>query len=135
MQTSLMFRLFSVLLVVGGFSLVEGCYTTKVRVESTPPNAQVHFDYQPKGVTPVEFETTWLGKHKLTLDHPEYEQHSEIVDLKAPAYLIFPLDFFVALLPFNVEKTYDFHVDMTEESEPVVEGNSHESEGTQEPIQ
>lgn len=133
METSRIFRHSLGLLIVCLFLLVEGCYTNTVRVESNPPGAQVHFDYKPVGNTPVEFTTDWLGKHRLTLDHPGYNQHVETVTLKSPAYLWFPLDFFVAILPFKHENRYEFSVNLKSETGEGMEAVSDESKGTQEP--
>ncbi|MBI1389397.1 MAG: PEGA domain-containing protein [bacterium] len=111
---------------------VEGCRSTVVRVESDPPGAKVHYDFQPKGVTPTEFNIDWYGKHRLTLDHPEYGQRVQELDLKAPAYSIFPMDFFVAIMPFKVVDRKTIKVDLRAEPTPSVEASDHESERTQE---
>ena len=125
-ETSWMFRPACVVFLL---CMVEGCYTTVVRVNTVPPGSTLHFDYQPKGVTPTEFETDWYGKHKLTLDHPQYGRRVESIDLKAPAHLWFPFDLFVALLPFKVTDRHDFSFDMTQEPTPEKEANRNESEG------
>ncbi|MDP8242775.1 MAG: PEGA domain-containing protein [Candidatus Hinthialibacter antarcticus] len=123
----------SLVLVVFSFCLisVEGCLTTLVRVETTPPGAQVHYDYQPQGVTPTEFEVDWYGKHRLTLDHPEFGRRVEDVHLKAPAYLTFPMDFFTAILPFKVVDRHTIEIDLSEDATSNTEEPDHESEGTQ----
>jgi hypothetical protein len=110
--------------------MVEGCYTTAVRVNTTPPGSTVHYDSKPMGETPVEFEVDWYGKHKVTLDHPPYRRREEWVNLKAPAYLWFPFDLFVALLPFKVIDRHEFSFDLTQEPKPEREAEPHESEGT-----
>lgn len=133
MEASRMFRLVSFVLISGLFLWVVGCYTNTVRVESTPPGAQVHFDYKPVGTTPVEFNTDWLGKHRLTLDHPGYEQYVEIVQLKSPAYLWFPMDFFVAILPFKVENRYSFQVNLEKELTTDLEADRHGTEAAPQP--
>lgn len=113
------------------FCMVEGCYTTVVRVDTHPPGATVHYDYQPKGVTPVEFDVDYLGKHKLTLDHPEFGRRVEFIDLKSPAYATFPLDFFVTLLPFKVTDKQSFSFDLTQPSDRETEAKVNESEGSE----
>lgn len=110
---------------------VEGCLTTLVQVKTTPPGAQVHYDYKPQGVTPTEFEVDWYGKHRLTLDHPEYGRRVEDVNLKAPAYLTFPMDFFTAIMPFRVVDRHVIEIDLSENATPKMEGPDHEPEGTQ----
>ncbi len=111
---------------------VEGCLTTLVRVETTPPGAQVHYDFQPKGATPTEFKVDWYGKHRLTLDHPEYGQRVKDIHLQAPAYLTFPMDFFTAIAPFNVVDRHTIQIDLSEDAASITEEPDHEPEGTQE---
>ncbi len=111
--------------------LVEGCYTTVVRVETTPPGAAVHYDFEPQGVTPAEFNVDWYGKHKVTLDHPELGRRVEYVDLRAPAYMWFPLDFFVAILPFKITDRQEFSFDLTETPESSVKDENDEEKDSQ----
>lgn len=106
-----MIRLIAAFLVL---FTVEGCYTTMVRVETEPPGATVHYDYQPMGVTPVEFRVDWYGKHKLTLDHPEWGRRIEYIDLNAPPHLQFPVDFFTALMPFQVTDRHEYKFNLTQ---------------------
>ncbi len=126
-------NLFRIALILGLVFWVEGCHTTKVRVQSTPPGAQVHWDYEPKGTTPVEFPVEWLGNHRLTLDHPDFEQYVETVDLQSPLYLRFPLDFFAELKPYPTENHYEFQVDLTQHANPTREASRHEPEGEEKP--
>ncbi len=121
---------FIIILVL--FWLVEGCHTTVVRVDSIPPGSTVHFDFKPIGETPAEIEVDWYGKHKITLDHPEHGRREEIVNVKSPAYLYFPLDFFVALLPFKITDRHEFSFDMTENPMSGTEAVNHESTAEQE---
>jgi len=114
-----MFR--KLLLICLLICVVEGCYTTVVRIDSVPPGSTVHWDYQPKGETPVEFEVDWYGAHRLALDHPDFGQRIEKVELKAPAHLWFPFDFFVAILPFKVTDRHALTFDLPEEKPSSVE--------------
>ncbi len=122
-----MVRLLAAFLLI---SLVEGCYTSTVRVESVPPGATVHYDYQPKGVTPVEFPVDYLGTHKITLDHPEYGRREEVVDLKAPAYLWFPMDFVVTVMPGKYTDRHSLTFDLTKGASSETEAKKDDSEGT-----
>lgn len=126
-----MARLVAILCIV---FVVEGCYTTTVRVDSNPSGAVIHYDYEPKGVTPTEFTVDWYGKHRLTLDHPDHDQHVEIINLRPPAYLIFPFDFLVAIMPFHVRDVHEFSIDLTtatSQEEEEAEESNHDAEGTQ----
>jgi len=123
-----MFRFVCVLVLL---CMVEGCYTTMVRVTTNPAGSAVYYDSQPKGETPAEFAVDWYGKHKVTLDHPRYGRREEWVKLKAPAYLWFPFDLFVALLPFKVTDRHEFSYDLTQVTKPEREAERHESERAQ----
>lgn len=118
--------------ILGLIFLVEGCYTTTVRVDSIPQGAEVHYDYEPKGVTPTEFDVLWYGEHRLTLDHPDYEQRVEVIDLHPPAYLYFPLDFMVAIMPFHVRDVQEFTVDLNEPPQEETEETNHGTTGEKE---
>lgn len=111
----------------------EGCHTTKVLVNSTPPGAEVHWDYEPKGTTPVEFPVEWLGKHRLTLDHPDHEQYVETVDLESPLYLRFPMDLITQIKPYPTSNRYEFNIDLSQQGELGREAISHESESQAKP--
>ncbi|MDX9752362.1 MAG: PEGA domain-containing protein [bacterium] len=113
-----MLRLIAIVLI--GF-LVEGCHTTTLRVESQPPGAQVHYDFKPVGTTPVEFPVDWYGKHKLTLDHPVHGRRIQVVELKSPGYLIFPMDFVAAVAPAKLKDQRTVLIDFTQPVSPDTE--------------
>lgn len=94
---------------------IEGCYTTALRVESQPPGASVYYDFKPVGKTPVEFTVDWYGKHKLTLDHPEYGRKEQIIDLKNPAYVTFPFDLIAAIAPAKIKDNHTITFDLTKQ--------------------
>lgn len=124
-----MARFFTIVILV---VLVEGCYTSTVRVETVPPGATVHYDYQPKGVTPVEFPVDYLGTHKITLDHPDYGRREEYVDLDAPAYLWFPMDFVATLAPAKFTDRHSYTFDLIKAATTETEAQKDEPKGTKE---
>ncbi len=123
-ETDCMRRLFTMFLAIG---LVEGCYTSTVRVDSIPPGATVHYDYQPKGTTPVEFPVDYLGTHKITLDHPDYGRREETVNLSAPAYLWFPMDFVATIAPAKFTDRHSLTFDLTQGATSETEAQKDES--------
>lgn len=123
-----MARLVAIVFLVG---LVEGCYTSTVRVESNPPGAAVHYDYQPKGITPVEFPVDYLGTHKITLDHPQYGRREEYVNLDAPAYLWFPMDFVATITPGKFTDRHSFTFDLIKTATSETEAQKDEPKGTE----
>lgn len=104
---------------------VQGCTTTLVRVNSIPPGATVHYDYEPKGITPTEFEVDWYGKHRLTLDHPDYGQRVQVVNLDHPVHMTFPFDLLDAMKPIRTQDVHEFTIDFTEEAADSPEGTDH----------
>jgi hypothetical protein len=99
-----------------------------VRVNTIPSGSTIHFDTVAKGEAPAEFEVDWYGKHKITLDHPQYGRRVETIQLKAPAHLWFPFDFLTAMLPFKVTDRHEFSFDLTQAPQPETEADRHESE-------
>ncbi len=125
-----MLRHLSMLLVL---CLVGGCYTTTVKIDSTPQGADVHYDFEPKGKTPVEFEVEWHGVHKVTLDHPEYGRRVEYVTVETPAYQTFPLDFFATIAPWNMTDRHEFHFDLTQVDLTQTPPKTEDTEATEDP--
>jgi hypothetical protein len=62
-------------------SLLFGCRTATETVEitSTPPGAHVQIDGQDQGQTPLAVELSTKRSHKVTLEHPGYQQAEELI--------------------------------------------------------
>ena len=118
-------RFLTMLILVIG---VEGCYTTALRVESQPPGATVYYDFKPVGKTPVEFNVDWYGKHKLTLEHPQYGRLEQIINLKNPAYVTFPFDLIATIAPAKIKDNHTITFDLSKQSSPKTE-EDHGSTG------
>ncbi len=90
------------LMAVGALLIAGGCTHSSLYVESDPADAEVFFDGKPKGVTPVEFDFKWYGGHKIKLRKEGYQEHNEIVRLKAPPHYQVPVDLFTELIPAEI---------------------------------
>ena len=70
-----------------------GCVHRRVTINSYPSGALVKVDGRDIGYTPASFDYTWYGTREVQLLRDGYETHTELVDIPAPWYQKFPLDF------------------------------------------
>ena len=70
-----------------------GCVHRRVTVNSYPQGALVKVDGRDVGYTPASFDFTWYGTREVQLLLDGYETRTEHVDINAPWYQKFPLDF------------------------------------------
>jgi len=62
-------------------------------VNSNPPGALVRVDGRDIGYTPASVDFTWYGTREIQLLKDGYETQTQHVQIKAPWYQWFPLDF------------------------------------------
>ncbi|HNT35136.1 MAG TPA: PEGA domain-containing protein [bacterium] len=93
--------------------LLTGCLHSYVNVASDPPGARVFFNHEDKGKTPAKIEFLWYGKQKIQLFKEGYQRKDEIVDVKCPPHLYFPLDLFFTAMPFKFEDNHHFTYTLT----------------------
>lgn len=70
-----------------------GCVHRRVTINSIPSGALVKVDGRDIGYTPASFDFTWYGTREVQLLRDGYETHTEMVEIPAPLYQKFPLDF------------------------------------------
>lgn len=70
-----------------------GCVHRRVTINSYPSGALVKVDGHDIGYTPASFDFTWYGTREVQLLRDGYETHTEMVEINAPWYQKFPLDF------------------------------------------
>ena len=73
--------------------LPSGCVHRRVTIYSNPPGALVRIDGKDIGYTPASIDYTWYGTREVQLIKDGYETQTQLVDIKAPWYQRFPLDF------------------------------------------
>lgn len=88
-------------------TLLSGCVKQLIAVRSDPAGAAVYFDGDEKGTTPVEFPFKWYGGHQVRLEKEGYQPLVEIVEVKSPAHLKIPVDFFVELIPYTFKDRHE----------------------------
>ena len=74
----------------------SGCVHRRMTIRSNPPGALVYVDniYE-IGTTPISFDFIYYGTRKIKLVKSGFETVEDEVTIKAPAYQLFPIDFFV----------------------------------------
>ena len=84
-------------------AVAAGCRARReLRIDTTPPGAQVRLDDDLVGVTPVELTFEHYGIRQATFYKEGYRPKSQLIELKKPWWALFPLDFFSEiLLPFG----------------------------------
>ncbi|MEZ6062270.1 MAG: PEGA domain-containing protein [Planctomycetaceae bacterium] len=71
-----------------------GCVHRRVTIHSDPPGALVKVDGRDIGYTPASVDFTYYGTREVQLLKDGFETQTQLVDINAPWYQKFPLDFF-----------------------------------------
>lgn len=96
-----------------GLTLSLGCVHRIVTINSVPPGAEVRFGGEDKGPTPVTFEFSFYGTYPVELTKDGYEDFRTAEELKAPAFEYIPFDLVAEVLPFRIEKKFEFSYQLT----------------------
>ena len=70
-----------------------GCVHRRVTINSNPSGALVRIDGKDIGYTPASVDYTWYGTREVQLLKDGYETQTQLIDISAPWYQKFPLDF------------------------------------------
>lgn len=73
--------------------LQSGCVHRRVTINSNPPGALVRIDGKDVGYTPASIDYTWYGTREVQLIMDGFETKTQLVNINAPWYQRFPLDF------------------------------------------
>jgi hypothetical protein len=117
---------FATLMVARSAALVlvlapaAGCVRRQLTIRTDPPGAQVFVNDQLKGQSPVTYDFTWYGWHRITLRKDGYARLDDRRKLKAPVYLWVPFDLVMELMPFAVRDTHtwDYQLAAAQALEP-----------------
>ena len=79
-------------------------------IRTEPPGALVYVNDVLKGASPVTYDFTWYGWHRLTLRKEGFERVDDRRLLRAPVYLWIPLDLAMELAPFPIhdDRTWSY---------------------------
>lgn len=80
------------------FSLT-GCIRSRVTITSDPPQAEVTWQGDPRGVTPITIPFKYYWYYDFTLEKEGYEKMEVIERLRTPPWFLLPLDLFAEILP------------------------------------
>ena len=82
--------------------LMSGCVTRSLTIKTNPADAMVYVNDQLKGKTPVTYDFTWYGWHRVMIRKEGYKRVDDRKMLRAPSYLWIPADLVMELLPFRI---------------------------------
>ena len=107
----------SVLLCAALFS-ATGCVHQQLVIKSTPPGADVLYNGQLIGQTPLVQEFLWYEPYRIRVEKEGLSPLQENGSLKAPFWMWFPIDGVMAVLPLPLKDrhyiTFDFEHPKTE---------------------
>jgi hypothetical protein len=89
-----------------------GCVQRKLTVKSNPPGADVYFNEEHRGKTPVDFDFKWYWTHKVELRKEGYQPVVNYETIKAPVYMWMPFDLAMELLPFTIRDSHELAYDL-----------------------
>ena len=91
------------LIMICSLLLLSGCVERKVTFLSEPSGADVYFDGNLVGKTPVTINFTYYGKHAILIQMNAYSTINGEVDIKSPWHQKPGLDFFSEnLYPYTI---------------------------------
>ena len=106
------------ILACGLLTVATGCVHRSLTIRTDPPGARVYVNDALKGDSPVTYDFTWYGWHRLTIRKEGFERLDDRRILRAPLYLWIPLDFVMELMPFRIRDTRTWSYTLTPASEP-----------------
>lgn len=84
---------FTPIVILMSSLLLCGCVHRRVTINSSPQGALVRVDGKDIGYTPASVDFTWYGTREVQLLKDGYETETRLIDISAPWYQKFPLDF------------------------------------------
>ena len=89
---------------------LTGCIRRSLTIRTEPPGALVYVNDQLKGESPLTYDFTWYGWHRVLLRKEGYERLEERQELRAPVHFWIPFDLAMELLPFPIrdERTWSY---------------------------
>ncbi len=87
-------------------TVMSGCVTRIIRIESDPKGADIWLDGKPAGKTPKDIPFVWYGDRELSLEKEGYHSVREIIKVRPPWWQVFPIDFFAEFLIGDTKHRY-----------------------------
>lgn len=98
-------------------TLLTGCIRSRVLITSDPPEAEVTWLGEPRGVTPIEIPFIWYWYYDIEIEKEGYEPLETVERFSTPPWLIMPLDLLAELAPFPIRDKRKRHYVLEKEVE------------------
>ena len=98
--------------------LASGCIYRSLTIRTDPPGAMVYVNDQLKGPSPVTYDFTWYGWHRIMIRKAGYQRLDDRKMVHAPIYLWMPFDLVMELVPFRIRDQRTLAYTLTPQAEP-----------------
>ena len=119
-------------MVVLATGLLTGCVHQELIVKTTPPGADVYYNGQFVGASPVTHEFLWYEPYQLRVEKQGFPPLQHNAALKAPPWMWFPLDGLMAVLPLPLKDrhyvAFYFEHPVPEQVSAALESKEHPSQ-------
>jgi hypothetical protein len=100
------------LVIIAGLIAAPGCLERRIHITSDPPGALVWVNDAEVGRTPVTTGFTYYGDFDVRTRKEGCEPVSTDRDQWAPIYEMAPIDLVPTALPFTIQHTVEWHIDL-----------------------
>ena len=83
--------------------VTPGCVYRSLTIRTEPPGAMVYVNDSLKGPSPVTYDFTWYGWHRVMVRKEDYERVEDRKLIRCPIYLWIPLDLAMELVPLRIK--------------------------------
>ena len=90
-------------------SSLTGCIRSKVTISSEPAGAEVVFQGEHRGPTPIEIPIIWYWHYDVKVEKKGYESIEIIERFRTPPWFLMPLDLFMEVLPIPIPDKRERH--------------------------
>ena len=95
-----------------------GCIRSRVHITSDPSGANVRFQDEERGQTPITIPFIWYWYYDIDVEKDGYEPIHALERFRARPWFIIPLDFFAEIVPVPIPDTRHRHYVLTPVPEP-----------------
>ncbi len=78
-----------------------GCVKRNLHIRSDPQGAEVYFNEDLIGTTPLDYDFMYYALHKVQVKKEGYKTLTVLQNIKPPLHLWPPLDFFFEVIPHD----------------------------------
>ena len=100
---------------------LSGCIRSRVLITSDPPEAEVTWHGEPRGVTPIEIPFIWYWYYDIEIEKEGYVPLATVERFSTPPWMIMPLDLLAELAPFPIRDKRERHYVLEKEVETSVD--------------